>query len=116
MYGAATVPAANCELVGTPTRLYYCAAALACSKIVELRGFEPLTFSMRTRRATNCAIAPDTGSTGYQSRPAGRKPARLLTRGAGKVEVTREWGVVQVLEDRILVVDLQHHRTRPPQP
>lgn len=25
---------------------------------VELRGIEPLTFSMRTRRATNCAIAP----------------------------------------------------------
>ena len=27
---------------------------------VELRGFEPLTFSLRTRRATNCAIAPGT--------------------------------------------------------
>ena len=26
--------------------------------MVELRGFEPLTFSLRTRRATNCAIAP----------------------------------------------------------
>ena len=26
--------------------------------LVELRGFEPLTFSLRTRRATNCAIAP----------------------------------------------------------
>jgi hypothetical protein len=25
---------------------------------VELRGLEPLTFSLRTRRATNCAIAP----------------------------------------------------------
>src|SRR5690606_15418109 len=25
---------------------------------VELRGFEPLTFSLRTRRATNCAKAP----------------------------------------------------------
>jgi hypothetical protein len=25
---------------------------------VELRGFEPLAFSMRTRRATNCATAP----------------------------------------------------------
>src|SRR5688572_30745198 len=29
---------------------------------VELRGFEPLTFSLRTRRATDCAIAPETGS------------------------------------------------------
>lgn len=28
------------------------------STLVELRGFEPLTFSMRTRRATNCATAP----------------------------------------------------------
>lgn len=27
--------------------------------MVELRGFEPLTYSMRTSRATNCAIAPD---------------------------------------------------------
>lgn len=26
--------------------------------LVELRGFEPRTFSLRTRRATNCAIAP----------------------------------------------------------
>ena len=26
--------------------------------LVELRGLEPLTFSLRTRRATNCAIAP----------------------------------------------------------
>ena len=25
---------------------------------VEHRGFEPLTFSLRTRRATNCANAP----------------------------------------------------------
>ena len=30
------------------------------SLMVELRGFEPLTFSLRTRRATNCAIAPST--------------------------------------------------------
>lgn len=28
------------------------------SKRVELRGIEPLTYSMRTSRATNCAIAP----------------------------------------------------------
>ena len=31
------------------------------SLLVELRGFEPLTFSLRTRRATSCAIAPSTG-------------------------------------------------------
>ena len=29
--------------------------------LVELRGFEPLTFSLRTRRATNCATAPSGG-------------------------------------------------------
>ena len=33
----------------------------AILKIVELRGLEPLTFSLRTRRATDCAIAPRTG-------------------------------------------------------
>ena len=27
-------------------------------EVVELGGFEPPTFSLRTRRATNCAIAP----------------------------------------------------------
>jgi hypothetical protein len=43
-------------------------------KMVELRGIEPLTFSMRTRRATNCAIAPSTGSTGYQCRSPARNP------------------------------------------
>ena len=30
------------------------------SHVVELGGFEPPTFSLRTRRATNCAIAPST--------------------------------------------------------
>lgn len=29
--------------------------------LVELAGFEPATFSLRTRRATNCAIAPTLG-------------------------------------------------------
>jgi hypothetical protein len=29
-----------------------------CQSWVELRGFEPLAFSLRTRRATNCATAP----------------------------------------------------------
>ena len=33
-------------------------AALSVIDGVELRGFEPLTFSLRTRRATNCATAP----------------------------------------------------------
>ncbi len=29
--------------------------------LVEVRGFEPLTFSLRTRRATNCATPPSEG-------------------------------------------------------
>ena len=33
---------------------------IGCRSAVELGGFEPPTFSLRTRRATNCAIAPRT--------------------------------------------------------
>ena len=29
--------------------------------LVELRGFEPLTYTLRTYRATNCAISPNFG-------------------------------------------------------
>ena len=31
---------------------------LTCGNVVELRGIEPRTSSMRTKRATNCATAP----------------------------------------------------------
>src|SRR5690625_3556214 len=34
-------------------------AGLNNDLLVELRGVEPLTFSLRTRRATNCATAPE---------------------------------------------------------
>ena len=37
-------------------------AGLKNDLLVELRGIEPLTFSMRTRRATNCATAPGTSA------------------------------------------------------
>jgi site-specific DNA recombinase len=36
--------------------------------MVELRGLEPLTFSLRTRRATGCAIAPRIGGRADQHR------------------------------------------------
>ena len=36
--------------------------------LVELRGFEPLTFSLRTRRATNCATAPNSRRTTRRER------------------------------------------------
>ena len=36
----------------------YFAAGSSKTVLVELRGFEPLASSLRTRRATNCATAP----------------------------------------------------------
>jgi site-specific DNA recombinase len=36
---------------------------------VELRGFEPLAFSLRTRRATNCATAPSDDVEGNTEPP-----------------------------------------------
>ena len=42
---------------------------------MELRGFEPLTFSLRTRRATDCAIAPRDHAV--QVRPLRRPGDRL---------------------------------------
>ena len=45
-----------------------------CYWMVELRGLEPLTFSLRTRRATSCAIAPRIG--------VGRSASRLYHRQA----------------------------------
>ncbi len=59
---------------------------------VELRGIEPLTFSMRTRRATNCAIAPwfvSEPTLENCSRWVGETPNRLVGRG---LLVGGEWG------------------------
>ena len=46
----------------TPTRrgIQKTDIRIGCQPVVELGGFEPPTFSLRTRRATNCAIAPRT--------------------------------------------------------
>ena len=46
---------------------------------VELRGFEPRTFSLRTRRATNCATAPWCGPHDNTRR---RQPRTRSRRGA----------------------------------
>ena len=48
---------------------------------MELRGFEPLTFSLRTRRATNCATAPKCGSNDNTEpeRPPKRPERRAAT-------------------------------------
>ena len=47
--------------------------------LVELRGFEPLTFSLRTRRATNCATAPS------RRAPGGVEREDEVTTGTGDV-------------------------------
>ena len=55
--------------------------------VVELGGFEPPTFSLRTRRATNCAIAPRT-ETSIASPPTEREPG-----GRGpSCQACRPWG------------------------
>ena len=55
--------------------------------VVELGGFEPPTFSLRTRRATNCAIAPRTeisiASPPTEREPGGRGPS---------CQACRPWG------------------------
>jgi site-specific DNA recombinase len=58
--------------------------------LVELRGIEPLTFSMRTRRATNCATAPCLKPVEHNS--ARRGPGEgvtLRTRGGRGVRPVR---------------------------
>jgi hypothetical protein len=69
--------------------------------VVELRGFEPLTFSLRTRRATNCAIAPSAlrpveSSTGLRVRnkPLARvarvPPGAVPTLACGRLDAAEE--------------------------
>ena len=55
--------------------------------MVELRGFEPLTFSLRTRRATNCATAPKCGRNDNTSPRALRIPSRTVQGTAVAVDV-----------------------------
>lgn len=43
---------------GLIRRRWYARLVIPNRFFVELGGFEPPTFSLRTRRATNCAIAP----------------------------------------------------------
>lgn len=55
-------PTKNEEAPGTPGASSYIDHVNVWNKrsLVDLRGFEPLTSSMRTRRATNCATGPET--------------------------------------------------------
>lgn len=85
-------------------------APISGKTMVELRGIEPLTYSMRTSRATNCAIAPRSLAR-YQ--PCA---GLLLTGRPGQVEPAAVRHLVEMLEDRVLVVDVEHHRPRPAQP
>ena len=58
---------------------------IGCRPVVELGGFEPPTFSLRTRRATNCAIAPRSSPSATRSsgRRGGTPPGRAPLTGAG---------------------------------
>jgi hypothetical protein len=65
--------------------------------MVELRGIEPLTFSMRTRRATNCATAPAVRAEFSSGR-------RLL---ADRPTVGRFEGRLQLVERRVFIVEVK---------
>ena len=60
--GTPAAPRATQQPGTTPTRpnIQKTDIRIGCRPVVELGGFEPPTFSLRTRRATNCAIAPRT--------------------------------------------------------
>ena len=62
---------------------------LTCGFWVELRGFEPLTPSMRTRCATGLRYSPKTGSQRSKQSAAGW-PVGLLRRAADPVAVLRQ--------------------------
>ncbi len=73
--------AADANKARTSTNVSF-GRGLSLVRGVELGGFEPPTFSLRTRRATNCAIAPclnseDDASTGLR-RASIRPPWSLL--------------------------------------
>ena len=77
--------------------------------MVELTGVEPVTFSMRTRRATNCATAPRdprpsvaTGSGATRRPPGGRVAGKSRTahRTSGprrRCLARRRWGAVPLV-------------------
>lgn len=58
--------------------------------MVDLRGFEPLTSSMRTRRATNCATGPETSTT-LSRRAACLEPERTRRSGLRRRIPTRAY-------------------------
>jgi site-specific DNA recombinase len=67
---------------------------LSKDTVVELRGFEPLAFSLRTRRATNCATAPEARET-ITSAPAPAEKRGRAGRTAGPSPTSGEWTAYQ---------------------
>jgi site-specific DNA recombinase len=63
-----STPKANPQTTTAPARTPGL-STLQLLLIVELRGIEPLTYSMRTSRATNCATAPEPGVPTGRERP-----------------------------------------------
>ena len=81
-------------------------------------GIRTPTYSMGTSRATNCAMALVVAQATSRGAVAetDRNAAELLARRAWQVVVARRWAVVEVFEDGVFVVDLQHHRAGAAQP
>ena len=62
--------------------------------LVELRGFEPRTFCMPCRRATNCAIAPEEESSAYRGRLTASKPSEPPSAVVAQYYLRQAAGVV----------------------
>src|SRR5690349_12954656 len=73
---------------------------------VELRGFEPLTFSLRTRRATNCATAPSAEE---------KLPPDLTLSESGYLDLRRT-GVSRLAPERSHLNHRGHSERRAPRP
>ena len=85
--GTPAAPRATQQPGTTPTRpcIQKTDIRIGCRPVVELGGFEPPTFSLRTRRATNCSIAPRSSPSATRSsgRRGGTPPGRAPLTGAG---------------------------------
>lgn len=94
---------------------------VTCSKetnLVDLRGFEPLTSSLRTKRATNCATGPDNPPTLSRAGgrpPTGSPPGRAAVRRRTELaERGRPRRVSRAFcENRAELRDRERGRTRP---
>ena len=98
-------------------------------RMVELGRIELPTFSMRTRRATNCAIAPGATSQprcqtlagpppdlriGWLSKLFAGRPTHSSDRACVVGAIRGDARMLEVIEDRILVVAFENDGAGPP--